>query len=116
MAGLIKDEDVQLVRERARIDEVVEQYVTLRKAGADSSKGLCPFHDEKSPSFHVRPSLGYYHCFGCGASGDVFNFLREIEGLGFAEAVERLATKYGIQLRYDAVSYTHLTLPTILRV
>ena len=104
MAGLIKDEDVQLVRERARIDEVVEQYVTLRKAGADSSKGLCPFHDEKSPSFHVRPSLGYYHCFGCGASGDVFNFLREIEGLGFAEAVERLATKYGIQLRYDESS------------
>ena len=101
MVGLIKDEDVQLVRERARIDEVVEQYVTLRKAGADSSKGLCPFHDEKSPSFHVRPSQGFYHCFGCGASGDVFTFLREIEGLGFAEAVERLATKYGIQLRYD---------------
>lgn len=101
MAGLIKDEDVQLVRERARIDEVVEQYVTLRKAGADSSKGLCPFHDEKSPSFHVRPQQGFYHCFGCGASGDVFTFLREIEGLGFAEAVERLATKYGIQLRYE---------------
>lgn len=101
MAGLIKDEDVQLVRERARIDEVVEQYVTLRKAGADSSKGLCPFHDEKSPSFHVRPSQGFYHCFGCGASGDVFTFMREIEGLGFAESVERLASKYGIQLRYE---------------
>lgn len=101
MGGLIKDEDIQLVRERARIDEVVEQYVTLRKAGGDSSKGLCPFHDEKSPSFHVRPSLGYYHCFGCGAGGDAIAFIREIEGLGFAEAVERLAGKYGIQLRYD---------------
>ncbi|MGJ9411195.1 DNA primase [Aeromicrobium sp. CF4.19] len=101
MAGLIKDEDVQLVRERARIDEVVEQYVTLRNAGGGSRKGLCPFHDEKSPSFNVRPAQGFYHCFGCGASGDVFTFLREIEGLGFVEAVERLAAKYGVQLRYE---------------
>ncbi|MGZ8758191.1 MAG: DNA primase, partial [Aeromicrobium sp.] len=101
MAGLIKDEDIQIVRERARIDEVIEQYVTLRNAGAGSRKGLCPFHDEKSPSFNVRPSLGSYYCFGCGASGDVFKFLQEIEGLGFVEAVERLANKYGIQLRYE---------------
>ena len=101
MAGLIKDEDIQIVRERARIDEVIEQYVTLRNAGAGARKGLCPFHDEKSPSFNVRPSQGSYHCFGCGAGGDVFKFLQEIEGLGFVEAVERLATKYGIQLRYE---------------
>lgn len=101
MAGRIKEEDVQLVRERARIDEVVEQYVTLRNAGGGSRKGLCPFHDEKSPSFNVRPAQGFYHCFGCGASGDVFTFLREIEGLGFAESVERLAAKVGIQLRYE---------------
>jgi len=101
MAGLIKDDDIQLVRERARIDEVIEQYVTLRNAGAGARKGLCPFHDEKSPSFNVRPSQGSYYCFGCGAGGDVFKFLQEIEGLGFVEAVERLANKYGIQLRYE---------------
>ena len=101
MAGLIKDEDIQLVRERVRIDEVIEQYVTLKKAGGGSLKGLCPFHDEKSPSFNVRPSLGYYHCFGCDAGGDAIKFLREIEGISFGEAVERLAAKYGIQLRYE---------------
>src|SRR5690606_2672556 len=96
-----KDEDIQLVRERVRIDEVVEQYVTLRNAGGGSRKGLCPFHDEKSPPFNVRPAQGSYHCFGCGAGGDAIAFLREIEGLSFSEAVERLATKYGIQLRYE---------------
>ncbi|TXL62719.1 DNA primase [Aeromicrobium terrae] len=101
MAGLIKDEDIQLVRERAKIDEVVEQYVTLRNAGGGSRKGLCPFHDEKSPSFNVRPAQGYYHCFGCGVGGDSIKFLQEIEGLTFVEAVERLAGKYGIQLRYE---------------
>ncbi|MGI9085467.1 MAG: DNA primase [Aeromicrobium sp.] len=101
MAGLIKDDDIQLVRERARIDEVVEQYVTLRNAGGGSRKGLCPFHDEKSPSFNVRPAQGYYHCFGCGAGGDSIKFLMEIEGLTFVESVERLAAKYGIQLRYE---------------
>ena len=101
MTGLIKDEDIQLVRERARIDEVVEQYVTLRNAGGGSRKGLCPFHDEKSPSFNVRPAQGYYHCFGCGVGGDSIKFLMEIEGLTFVESVERLASKYGIQLRYE---------------
>jgi len=106
MAGRIKDEDIQIVRERARIDEVIEQYVTLRNAGGGSRKGLCPFHDEKSPSFNVRPAQGFYHCFGCGASGDVFTFLREIEGLSFVESVERLATKYGIQLRYDESGFS----------
>ena len=85
----IKDEDIQLVRERARIDEVVESYVTLRNAGGGARKGLCPFHDEKSPSFNVRPAQGYYHCFGCGVGGDSIKFLMEIEGLPFAEAVER---------------------------
>jgi len=101
MAGRIKDEDIQLVRERTRIDEVIEQYVTLKNAGGGSRKGLCPFHDEKSPSFNVRPSVGSYHCFGCGAGGDVFKFVMEIEGLGFAETVERLAAKSGITLRYE---------------
>ncbi|AXT84589.1 DNA primase [Aeromicrobium sp. A1-2] len=101
MAGRIKDDDIQLVRERARIDEVVEQYVTLRNAGGGSRKGLCPFHDEKSPSFNVRPVQGFYHCFGCGASGDVYKFLMEIEGLTFVEAVERIAIKVGITLNYE---------------
>lgn len=97
----IKDEDIQLVRERARIDEVVEPYVTLRNAGGGARKGLCPFHDEKTPSFNVRPAQGFYHCFGCGAGGDSIKFLMEIEGMTFGEAVERLAAKYGVQLRYE---------------
>ncbi|MCW2838867.1 MAG: primase [Aeromicrobium sp.] len=101
MAGRIKDEDIQLVRERTRIDEVIEQYVTLKNAGGGSRKGLCPFHDEKSPSFNVRPSVGSYHCFGCGVGGDVFKFVMEIEGLTFVETVERLAAKGGITLRYE---------------
>ena len=70
MAGLIKDEDIALVRERARIDEVVSDYVTLKNAGGGSQKGLCPFHDEKSPSFHVTPSRGFFHCFGCQQGGE----------------------------------------------
>jgi DNA primase len=100
VAGLIREEDIALVRERARIDEVVADYVTLKNAGGGSRKGLCPFHDEKSPSFNVNPSRGFYHCFGCGEGGDVISFLQKIDGVSFAEAVERLADKYGVQLRY----------------
>ena len=100
MAGLIREEDIALVRERARIDEVVSSYVTLRNAGGGSQKGLCPFHDEKSPSFHVTPSRNVYYCFGCGEGGDVIGFLQKIEGLTFSDTVERLADKYGVQLRY----------------
>ncbi|MGI8614749.1 MAG: DNA primase [Nocardioidaceae bacterium] len=106
MPGRIRDDDIALVRERTRIDEVIGQHLTLRPAGGGSLKGLCPFHDEKSPSFHVTPSRGFYHCFGCGAGGDVFTFLREVEGLGFTDAVERLAVRYGVQLRYDETSGT----------
>ncbi|MEQ6903057.1 DNA primase, partial [Nocardioides sp. YIM 152588] len=101
MAGRIRDDDIAAVREKARIDEVVSSYVTLRNAGGGSQKGLCPFHDEKSPSFHVTPSRGFYHCFGCGEGGDVISFLMKIDGLGFTEAVERLAEKYGVQLRRE---------------
>lgn len=97
----IKDDDVALVRERARIDEVVREYVGLRSAGGGSLKGLCPFHDEKSPSFHVTPAKGYWHCFGCQEGGDVITFVRRIDALQFNEAVEKLAGKYGIQLRYE---------------
>jgi DNA primase len=100
VAGLIRDDDIALVRERARIDEVVSSYVTLKHAGGGSQKGLCPFHDEKTPSFNVNPSRNVYHCFGCGEGGDVINFLMKMDGLGFSEAVERLADKYGVQLRY----------------
>lgn len=100
MAGRIRDEDIAAVRERARIDEIVSQYVTLRPAGAGSLKGLCPFHDEKTPSFNVRPQLNHFHCFGCAEGGDVIAFLQKVEGLSFVEAVERLAVRAGVQLRY----------------
>ena len=101
MAGRIRDDDIAEVRDKARIDEVVSSYVTLRNAGGGSLKGLCPFHDEKSPSFHVTPARQFWHCFGCGEGGDVFTFLMKIDGLSFVEAVERLAEKYGVQLRRE---------------
>lgn len=101
MAGLIVREDIDEVRSRVRIDDVVGEYVTLRSAGVDSMKGLCPFHDEKTPSFHVRPSSGYYHCFGCGESGDAYTFLQKMDGCTFTEAVERMAERAGMQLRYE---------------
>ncbi|MGY4642898.1 DNA primase [Cellulomonas sp. URHB0016] len=101
MAGRIVREDVEAVRERVRIEEVVGQHVTLKTAGVGSLKGLCPFHDERSPSFHVRPQVGRYHCFGCGEGGDVISFVQKVDGLGFAEAVEHLAGRVGIQLRYE---------------
>ncbi len=101
MAGRIREDDIAEVREKARIDEVVSGYVSLRNAGGGSMKGLCPFHDEKSPSFHVTPSRGFFHCFGCQEGGDVISFLIKIDGLGFTEAVERLAEKYGVQLRRE---------------
>ncbi len=101
MAGRIRDEDVVLVKERADIAEVVGEVVTLRPAGGGNLKGLCPFHDEKSPSFSVRPSVGSYHCFGCQEGGDVISFMMKTDHLTFAETVERLADRYGIQLRYE---------------
>ncbi|KQY61797.1 MULTISPECIES: DNA primase [unclassified Nocardioides] len=101
MAGRIRDDDIAEVREKARIDEVVSSYVTLRNAGGGSMKGLCPFHDEKSPSFNVNPARAFFHCFGCQEGGDVFSFLMKIDGITFSEAVERLADKYGVQLRRE---------------
>ncbi len=100
MAGLIREEDIALVRERADLAEIVGQYVTLRSAGGGALKGLCPFHDEKSPSFHVRPGKGF-HCFGCQEGGDVIAFLMKHDGLAFTQAVEYLADKTGVQLRYS---------------
>ena len=101
VAGLIRREDIEAVRERARLEDVVGEHVTLKNAGVGSLKGLCPFHDERTPSFHVRPQLGYWHCFGCGEGGDVITFIEKINHLGFAEAVEYLADRTGVQLRYE---------------
>ncbi|MGF0117214.1 DNA primase [Promicromonospora sp. Marseille-Q5078] len=101
MAGLIKREDVEAVRERARIEEIVSAHVTLKPAGVGSLKGLCPFHDERSPSFHVRPGVGRWHCFGCGEGGDAISFVQKIDGMGFTDAVEYLADRAGVQLRYE---------------
>jgi DNA primase len=99
--GRIADRDIAAIRERNRIEEVVGDYVQLRRAGADSLKGLCPFHDEKSPSFHVRPNHGHFHCFGCGEGGDVYAFVQKIEHISFVEAVERLADRIGYTITYS---------------
>jgi DNA primase len=99
--GLIKRDDVDAVRERARIEEIVSAHVTLKPAGVGSLKGLCPFHDERTPSFTVRPAVGRFHCFGCGESGDVISFVQKTDGLGFTEAVEYLAARVGVELHYD---------------
>jgi DNA primase len=101
VAGRIRDSDIAEVRDRTRIDELIGEYVALRRAGAGSLKGLCPFHDEKSPSMNVRPSIGTFHCFGCGEGGDAFAFVQKIEVIGFVEAVERLADRIGYRLTYE---------------
>ena len=101
MSGRIRDEDVAYIRDRAPIDEIVGEYVQLKNAGGGAKKGLCPFHDEKSPSFHVTPSKGYFHCFGCQTGGDVIAFLMKIDHLTFTETIERLADRMGYTLRYD---------------
>jgi DNA primase len=102
MAGRIKDEDVNYVRDHSPIDEVVGDYVQLKNAGGGQKKGLCPFHDEKTPSFHVTPSKGFYHCFGCQVGGDVIAFIMKLEHLTFMETVERLADRIGYTLRYES--------------
>ena len=101
MSGRINEDDIASVRERARIDDVVRDYVMLRNAGSGSFKGLCPFHDEKTPSFTVTPSRGFYYCFGCGEGGDVINFLMRQQNLGFQEAVQMLADRFGVELRIE---------------
>ncbi|WP_406387697.1 DNA primase [Streptomyces sp. NBC_00211] len=106
MAGRINDDDVKAVRDAVPIDAVVSDYLQLRNAGGGNLKGLCPFHDEKSPSFQVSPSKGLYHCFGCQAGGDTLDFIMKIDHLSFSEAVERLAGQAGITLRYEEGGYT----------
>jgi DNA primase len=102
MAGKISPRDIEEVKARVNIADVVGAYVALKPASAGSLKGLCPFHQEKSPSFNVRPLQGFYHCFGCGAGGDAYKFLQEMESLSFYEAVENLAAKVGFTLTYEA--------------
>lgn len=101
MAGRIARNDIDEVRSRVNIADVVGDYVTLKSAGVGSLKGLCPFHDERSPSFHVRPQVGRYHCFGCGEDGDVFDFVIKQDHTTFQEAVERMAAKIGFTLHYE---------------
>ncbi|GGV58001.1 DNA primase [Streptomyces griseoloalbus] len=105
MAGRINDEDVKAVRDAVPIDAVVSEYLQLRGAGGGNLKGLCPFHDEKSPSFQVSPSKGLFHCFGCQEGGDTITFVMKIDHLSFSEAVERLAGQAGITLRYEEGGY-----------
>ncbi|MCF8525021.1 MAG: DNA primase [Rhodoluna sp.] len=104
MAGKISARDIEEVKARINIADVIGGYVALKPASAGSLKGLCPFHQEKSPSFNVRPLQGFYHCFGCGAGGDVYKFLQEMESLSFYEAVENLAQKASYTLTYEAGS------------
>ncbi|MGE0221111.1 DNA primase [Mycolicibacterium sp.] len=106
--GRIPDRDIAAIRERVNIEDLVGDYVQLRRAGADSMKGLCPFHDEKSPSFHVRPNHGHFHCFGCGEGGDVYAFVQKIEHVSFVEAVELLADRVGYTVTYTGGSTTNV--------
>lgn len=101
MAGMIVKEDVERVRAAADLYDIVSAAVTLKPSGMGTFVGLCPFHDEKTPSFSVRPSLGVWHCFGCGAGGDVFKYVEQKENIDFREAVELLADRYHIEVHYD---------------
>jgi len=105
VAGRINDEDVKAVRDAVPIDAVVSEYLQLRNAGGGNLKGLCPFHDEKSPSFQVSPSKGLFHCFGCQEGGDTITFVMKVDHLSFSEVVERLAAQAGITLRYEEGGY-----------
>ena len=101
MAGKIRARDIEEVKARVNIADVVSDYVALKPAGVGSLKGLCPFHDEKSPSFTVKPNDGFYKCFGCGEGGDVYKFLQQLESISFYEAVEKLASRVGFALTYE---------------
>lgn len=101
MAGRINTDDIATVKARSSLEDVVREHVTLRNAGPGALKGLCPFHDEKTPSFNIRPGVGAWHCFGCDEGGDVISFVQKVDHLTFAEAVERLAQRLGMELRYE---------------
>ena len=99
--GRITDNSIASIRDQVPIEQVVSEYVTLKRAGGGSLKGLCPFHDEKGPSFHVTPDRGVYHCFGCQEGGDVISFVQKIEGLDFISTVEQLSERFGITVERD---------------
>ena len=101
MAGRIRARDIEEVKSRVNIADVVSDYVALKPAGVGSLKGLCPFHDEKSPSFTVKPNDGFYKCFGCGEGGDVYKFIQQLDHLSFYEAVEKLAARISFALTYE---------------
>lgn len=97
----VKQSDIEQLKDRVDIVELIGSYISLKPAGPGSFKGLCPFHGEKSPSFHVRSNPAFYHCFGCGVGGDAFKFVQEIDKVGFSEAIEKLAQRTGYQLTYE---------------
>jgi DNA primase len=97
----VKQSDIEQLKDRVDIVELIGSYISLKAAGPGSFKGLCPFHGEKSPSFHVRSNPAFYHCFGCGVGGDAFKFVQEIDKVGFSEAIEKLAQRTGYQLTYE---------------
>ncbi|WP_415908262.1 DNA primase [Oleiharenicola sp. Vm1] len=101
---VIKASSLRDLKLRVNIHDVVARTVALRKAGGNRFKGLCPFHAEKTPSFHVTTDKGFYKCFGCGKAGDILSFVMETEGLQFTEAAETLAKRFGIELEYEAGS------------
>ena len=101
MAGKIRARDIEEVKSRVNIADVVGEYVSLKNSSVGSLKGLCPFHDEKSPSFNVRPMQGFYHCFGCGEGGDAYKFIQQMDSISFTEAVEKLAARVGYELTYE---------------
>src|SRR5213083_1277267 len=95
--GLFPQQFIDDLRLQVNILQVIQEYVPLKKVGA-TWKGLCPFHSEKTPSFHVNPEKGFFHCFGCGVGGDVFKFLELHERVGFQDAVRMLAQKFGVTI------------------
>jgi DNA primase len=101
VAGRIPDSDIARVRELSPVADIISEHVTLKSAGGGSLKGLCPFHDERSPSFNVTPARGFWHCFGCGEGGDVISFVQKVDQLSFTEAVERLAARANYELHYE---------------
>ncbi|MEY4639656.1 MAG: hypothetical protein RLY13_654 [Actinomycetota bacterium] len=101
MAGKISARDIEEIKSRINIADVISEYVALKPASVGSLKGLCPFHDEKSPSFNVRPAQGFYHCFGCGEGGDVYKFLQQLDKISFTEAVEKCAARVGYAITYE---------------
>ncbi|MEY5146696.1 MAG: hypothetical protein RL224_1010 [Actinomycetota bacterium] len=97
----VKQSDIEQLKDRVDIVDLIGSYIALKPAGPGSFKGLCPFHGEKTPSFHVRSNPAFYHCFGCGVGGDAFKFIQEMDKIGFSEAVEKLAERTGYQLTYE---------------